>query len=187
MECDRRPQAPRPAPGWRHARSAALRFFGLLTAGVPLTAFGSGDAAAQVGRDASALTGVTSVHARAEVVEWDEDITMAGGATAGQYQEALTSAFAEALEGGPVTLDPEATTLLLCRFRTVYDAGFVAYSLSAEYHEQLGDPLRWAITWNRGWVGTIGMQSLHEMSLFGARCAEAFQEDWALANRVGEP
>lgn len=157
---------------------AALAVLGALTAG---------HAAAQVGRNAAALVGVTSVNARAEVLEWDEDITMAGGATAGQYQDALTAAFTEALEGGPVTIDPEAPTLLLCRFRTVYDAGFVAYSLSSEYHEQLGDPLRWAVTWMRGWVGTIGMQSLHEMSLFGARCAEAFQEDWTVANRLGGP
>jgi hypothetical protein len=152
---------------------------------IALDALGAAEAGAQVGREASALIGVTSVNARAEVVEWDEDITMAGGATAGQYQEALTAAFVQALEGGPVSIDAEAPSLLLCRFRTVYDAGFVAYSLSSEYHERLGEPLRWAITWTRGWVGTVGMQSLHEMSLFGARCAEAFQEDWAVVNRIG--
>lgn len=168
------------------ARMGALRLLAALLSGVPAAAgLAAGDASGQVGRNVDALVGVTAVNARAEVVEWDEGITMAGGATAGQYQEALTAAFTEVLEGGPVDIDPEAPSLLLCRFRTVYDAGLVAYSLSSEYHEQLGDPRRWAVTWMRAWVGTIAMQSLHEMSLFGARCAEAFQEDWAVANRLG--
>ncbi len=140
----------------------------------------SGSHAQEVG-DPARLAGVASVSTRANVL-WDEEIVLAGGATGGQYQDALIAAFDLAMEGSGVVLDPDAPGFLMCRVETTFDGVIIAYSLRVEYHEPLGADGAPAITWFKSWLGTYGMQQLHLMFGLGELCAEAFKEDWNLVN-----
>lgn len=147
-----------------------------LLAGVSVSPCG----AQEVG-DPLRLTGVTEVSTRAHVT-WDEEIVLAGGATGGQYEDALIAAFDAGMSGSRVALDQDAPGFLMCRVETTFDGVIIAYSLRVEYHEPLGADGEPAITWFKSWLGTYGMQQLHLMFGLGTLCAEAFEEDWNLVN-----
>ena len=105
------------------------------------------------------------------------------GATGGQYQDALIARVRALPWMAPsVALDPEAPGFLMCRVETTFDGVIIAYSLRVEYHEPLGAGGAPAITWFKSWLGTYGMQQVHLMFGLGELCAEAFEEDWNLAN-----
>lgn len=138
---------------------------------------------AQDTADPTVLRGVSSVAVRASA-DWDELITTsAGGATQGQFEQALLSAFHDAMVGaasGP-TVSDEAAELVLCHVDTFYDTGLIAYAVRVSYHRPDADG-RHVIAWLESSVGTYTTQQLHVIWTLGDRCAEAFLTAWREAN-----
>jgi hypothetical protein len=132
--------------------------------------------------DPARLVGITPVAARA-VVDWDELITeTAGGATEGQFHQAVIQTFEASLEELGVPLDAASERFLLCRVETIYDSGLIAFAARVELHEPFGGPGQTAITWHRTWIGTAPVQGMHLLFRIGEQCAEDFAEDWRAAN-----
>ncbi len=126
--------------------------------------------------DASRLAGATPLGVRA-VVEWDDLITeTAGGATEGQFHDAVIQTFENALEELGVSLDPAAERLLVCRVETLYDSGLIAFAARVELHEPFGDGSSTAITWHQTWIGTTPVRGMHMLFTIGEQCAEDFVE-----------
>lgn len=140
-------------------------------------------AVAQDASDPARLSGLSSVGARVEAT-WDELITTeAGGATTGQFLQALRMSFEGAIadaEAGP-TLDSDASRYLVCHVDTFYETGLIVYSLRVSLHEPF--PERGSvIIWIKSWVGSYTVQQLHLMFTLGEQCADGFAEDWSVAN-----
>lgn len=138
--------------------------------------------AAQSVADPSRLVDVHEVELRAEV-DWDELITTeAGGATAGQFLDALRMSFDDALGGadtGPNVVEGAPVTVA-CHVDTFYDRGLIVYSLRVQTEEPDEDG-RAVITWIRSSVGSYTVQQLHLMFRLGEQCAEGFLEGWRAA------
>lgn len=138
---------------------------------------------AQAVDDPARLTGLTEVGVRAEA-QWDELITVeAGGATQGQFLEALRLSFREAIseaDAAPGVVDGAAVTVT-CHVDTFYDTGLIVYSLRVQTEEpgSGGAPV---ITWIKSGVGSYTVQQLHLMFRLGEQCAESFLEDWRSVN-----
>ena len=148
-----------------------------------MAAASAGAVAAQSVEDVSRLAGLASVDVRAEAV-WDELITMeAGGATAGQFLQALQMTFRDAIADAadaPAVVEGSPTSVA-CHVDTFYETGLIVWSLRAQV-EAPGPDGRPVITWIRSWVGSFTVQQLHLMFSLGEQCAEAFLESWRAAN-----
>ena len=136
--------------------------------------------------DPSRLAGVRSVAVRVTAV-WDELITTAaGGATEGQFREALLMGLEAAIRNAEIgpTLGPDAPNYVLCHVDTYYDSGLIVYSVRVSHHEPdaQGRPV---ITWLQSWVGSYPAQQLHLMWTLADQCAKALLEDWQTANPQG--
>ncbi len=140
-------------------------------------------ARAQALHEIERLAGVEEVDTRVEAA-WDAAITMdAGGATEGQFLEALRAGFREALasaDPAPRVLDGAAVTIA-CHVDTFYDTGLIIYSLRTQLEAPGLDGAR-VITWIRSWVGSFTTRQLHLMFTLGEQCAESFLEEWTAAN-----
>lgn len=138
---------------------------------------------AQSVEEPSRLAGVDRIQLRAEA-QWDEAITVeAGGATPGQFLEALRMTFRESLGVADPSpgLDDAAPVTVTCHVDTFYDNPLIIYSLRVQTEEPGadGEPV---ITWIDSWVGSFTVQQLHLMFRLGERCAETFLEDWRSVN-----
>lgn len=138
---------------------------------------------AQAVEEVSRLAGIVRIDARAEAV-WDEMITQsAGGATEGQFQEALQMTFEDAL--GSADAAPSvvagAPVTVACHVDTFYETGLIVYALRVQVEQpgEDGDP---TITWIKSSVGSYTAQQMHLMFRLGEECAEEFLEDWRSAN-----
>lgn len=133
--------------------------------------------------DPSRLAGIDAVAIRADA-SWDELITTsAGGATEGQFQEALLVGLEAALSGaetGP-EVDPGEASFVLCHVDTFYDSGLIVYAVRVSYHRVGADGLP-VIAWLESWVGSYTTQQLHVIWTLADQCAAAFLEDWRTAN-----
>ncbi|MDX1495067.1 MAG: hypothetical protein R3253_13445 [Longimicrobiales bacterium] len=133
--------------------------------------------------DPSRLGGVASVQLRAEA-QWDELITVeAGGATEGQFLEALALTFRDAIAGADAapSLADDANVTVACHVDTFYDTGLIVYSLRVQT-EAAGPDGAPVITWIKSDVGSYTVQQLHLMFRLGEQCAASFLEDWRGAN-----
>jgi len=139
-------------------------------------------ASAQSLTDFARLAGADPVMAVVEVA-WDDLITTsAGGATGDQFHQAMVWGFEEALASAGPSLVEDAPVQVVCRVETVFDGGVVAYSARVELRRVPADAGAPVITWFDSWVGTTGVQGLHQMFTLGQRCAKVFSDSWRLAN-----
>ncbi|NNF14256.1 MAG: hypothetical protein HKN72_13580 [Gemmatimonadetes bacterium] len=133
--------------------------------------------------DLERLSGLTTVDVRAEA-QWDELITVeAGGATQGQFLQALQASFRDAIaeaDAAPSVLDGAPVTVT-CHVDTFYDTGLIVYSLRVQT-EAAGADGQDVITWIKSSVGSYTVQQLHLMFRLGEQCADSFLEDWRAAN-----
>lgn len=138
---------------------------------------------AQAMDDPARLAGLTEVDAHAEA-QWDELITVeAGGATQGQFLQALQQSFRNAIaeaDAAPSVLDRSPVTVT-CHVDTFYDTGLIVYSLRV-HTETAGADGTPVITWIKSSVGSYTVQQLHLMFRLGQQCADSFLEDWRGAN-----
>ena len=127
--------------------------------------------------NASALEGVTVVDAQIYVT-WDDLITSTISA---DFELAAKKAFFLGLVRAGVKIEDTAPNYLAC-FINLLDVGSaVAIAYRVEYQEMVGEPIHWAITWRRAWVGAVGESRLDGESA-GQTCVEAFEADWLRAN-----
>lgn len=133
--------------------------------------------------DPTRLAGLMEVQTRAEA-DWDELITVeAGGATAGQFLQALEASFRDAIaqaDAAPNVVDGAAVTVT-CHVDTFYDTGLIVYSLRVQTEEPGADGAP-VITWIKSGVGSYTVQQLHVMFRLGEQCADSFLEEWRGAN-----
>lgn len=133
--------------------------------------------------DPARLSGLMTVDVHAEA-QWDELITVeAGGATQGQFLEALQQSFRDAIaqaDAAPGVLDGSPVTVT-CHVDTFYDTGLIVYSLRVQT-ETAGPDGAPVITWIKSTVGSYTVQQLHLMFRLGQQCADSFLEDWRGAN-----
>ena len=161
----------------RRIAGAASVLLGLLVGATPAPTL------AQAVDDVSRLAGIDRVDVRVEA-QWDELITMeAGGATPGQFLEALRMTFRDGIaqaDAAPSVVDGAAVTVT-CHVDTFYDTGLIVYSLRVQT-EAMGDDGAPVITWIKSDVGSYTVQQLHLMFRLGEQCAQIFLEDWRSAN-----
>ena len=143
----------------------------------------SGTLSAQAIGDASRLAGIAQVDTRVEAA-WDEAITMsAGGATQGQFEQALAQTFRAAIadaDAAPSVIDGAPVTVA-CHVDTFYETGLIVYSLRMQV-EQPGTDGQPVITWIKSSVGSYTAQQMHLMFRLGEQCASSFLTDWRSAN-----
>lgn len=165
-------------------KNARLRGAVALTLTLLGTVIGTPSIDAQDIDDPGRLAGVATLAVRASA-DWDELITMsAGGATEGQFIEALQMGLESALSSadhGPV-IDPDVTNYVSCHVDTFYDSGLIVYSVRVSHHEP-NNAGRTVITWLRSWVGSYTAQQLHVIWTLADQCADTFLDDWSESNR----
>lgn len=141
------------------------------------------DGLGQTVADPARLAGLMEVQTRAEA-DWDELITVeAGGATSGQFLQALEASFRDAVaeaDAAPRVVDGALVTVT-CHVDTFYDTGLIVYSLRVQTEEPGPDGAP-VITWIKSGVGSYTVQQLHLMFRLGEQCAESFLGDWRGAN-----
>lgn len=165
--------------------SPNLRLIAVATSIAIAPALAPADATAQDGRDIghpTGLAGVERVAVRASAV-WDELITTtAGGATGGQFEEALSMGFRDALAGGDgPTVTGDAPGFALCHVDTFYDSGLIVYAVRTSYHRPDSGG-RYVVAWLQSEVGSFTAQQLHLVWTLGERCADSFLGAWNDAN-----
>jgi len=172
------------APPARSRRAIPSLAVPVLTAGWMLTTAATPTRIeAQALDDPSRLEGVASVALRASA-DWDELITTdAGGATEGQFVEALLAGLRETMAGAEraPAADDDAPGSLLCHVDTFYETGLIVYSVRVSYQrpDAEGVPV---IAWLHSSVGSYTSQQLHLIWTLSERCAQTFLDAWTEAN-----